>query len=40
MEEVPENNGFEEEDEDDEIDIDVEFEEIEEFNDDKDFVSK
>jgi hypothetical protein len=30
MEEVPENDGFVEEDEDDEVDIDDEFEEIEE----------
>lgn len=30
MEEVSENNGFEEDEEDDEVDIDVEFEDIEE----------
>jgi hypothetical protein len=30
MEEVPENDGFVEDDEDDEVDIDDEFEEIEE----------
>jgi hypothetical protein len=41
MEEVPQNNGFVDDDEEDEIDIDGEFEEEEEeFNNDNDFVSK
>ena len=40
MEEVPQNNGFVDDDEDDEIDIDDEFEEEEEFSEDNNFVSK
>jgi hypothetical protein len=39
MEEVPEKDGFEEDEDDDEVDIDDEFEEIEEedFGDNKKF---
>jgi hypothetical protein len=40
LEEVPQNNGFVDDDEDDEIDIDDEFEEEEEFSEDNNFVSK
>jgi hypothetical protein len=44
LEEVPENDGFVEDDEDDEVDIDDEFEDIEEEdfgeNNDNNFVSK
>jgi hypothetical protein len=39
MEEVPENNGFVD-NEDDELNIDEEFEEEEEFNNDNDLVSE
>ena len=40
MEEVPEDNGFEEDEEEDEVDIDDEFEDIEEEDFDNNFVSK
>ena len=43
MEEVPQNDGFAEDEEEDEVDIDDEFEDIEEeedFSEDNDFVSK
>ena len=40
MEEVPKNDGFEEDKEDDEIDIDDEFKQEEEFEENNDFVYK
>jgi hypothetical protein len=40
MEEVPEKDGFVEDEEDDEVDIDDEFEDEEEFNNDNGFVPK
>lgn len=40
MKEVPEDNGFEEDEEEDDVDIDVEFEEDKEFSENNDFVSK
>jgi hypothetical protein len=40
LEEVPENDGFVDDEKDDKVDIDNEFEEEDEFSDDNNFVSE